>query len=176
MLVGVVRRERLAQALDGTSGLPIAQAREGPGRDASAAKRAQAVAEIAAGALDASSWSVSEMSPDAGTVRSVTHADRRLGAGSVVDAHETFLLADYPQTLVIARDGGAFHLDSEDPEADVAERMLHARSGHTQLLAAGASGQLVELYGDGATLPMGWAAASPRLLVREAVSPAGPSA
>jgi len=125
--------------------------------------------------LDASSWSVSEMSPDAGTVRTTTHADRRLGADSVVDAHETFLLADYPETLVTVRDGGAFHLDAEDPEADVAERLLLARSGRTQLLAAGASGQLVELYGDGATLPMGWAAAPLRLLVREAVSTAGPA-
>jgi len=149
---------------------------DGPGRDASAARRVQAVAEIAAGALDASSWSVSEMSRDAGTVSTITYADRRLGAGSVVDADETFLLADYPETLVVVRDGGGFHLDAEDPEADAAERMLLARSGRTQLLAAGASGQLVELYGDGATPPMGWATASLRLLVREAVSLAEPSA
>ena len=70
----------------------------------------------------------------------------------------------------------AFHLDAEDPEADAGERVLLVRRGRTQLLAAGASGHLVELYGDAATLPMSWAAASLRLLVREAVSPAAPSA
>ena len=107
---------------------------DGPGRDASAAKRVQAIAEIAAGDLDASSWSVSEMSPDAGTVRTTTHADRRLGAGNVVDAHETFLLADYPKTLAIVRDGGAFHLDAEDPDADVAERHA-ARAPRAQATA-----------------------------------------
>ncbi len=94
----------------------------------------------------------------------------------MVDAHETFLLADYPETLAIVRDGGAFHVAAEDPEADLAERMVLTRRGRTQLLAAGASGQLVELYGDGATLPMGWAAASLRLLVREVVSPPAPPA
>ncbi len=125
---------------------------DGPGRSASPAKRVQAVAEIAAGALDASAWSVSETSPDAGKLHTTAEADRRLGAGSVVDANETFQLADYPETLAIVRDGGAFHLDAEDLGADVAERLLLVRNGHSQLLAAGASGQLVELYGDGATL------------------------
>jgi len=149
---------------------------DGPGRHARVPKRAQAVAEIAAAALDASAWSVSETSPDAGKLNTTAEADRRLGAGSVVDANETFQLADYPETLAIVRDGGAFHLDAEDLGADVAERLLLVSTGHSQLLAAGASGQLVELYGDGATLAMGWAAASLRLLVREAVSPAARSA
>ena len=149
---------------------------DGPGRHAHADKRAQAVAEIAATALDASAWSVSETSLEAGAIHTTARADRRLGAGSVTDAHETFLLAEYPETLAIVRDGGAIHLDAEDPEADSAERVLLVRRGRTQLLAAGAAGQLVELYGDGATLPMGWAAASLRLLVREAVRPAVRSA
>ena len=94
----------------------------------------------------------------------------------MVDQREEFRLADYPATLVIVRDGGAFHIDAEDPEADAAERALLSRRARTQVLAAGAAGHLVELYGDGATLPMGWAAAPLRLLVREAVSPAAPSA
>jgi len=80
-----------------------------------------------------------------------------------------------PATLAIMRDGGAFHVDAEDRAADVAQQGLLVRRGCTQLLAAGASGQLAELYGDGATLPMGWAMAALRLVVREAASPAAPS-
>jgi len=43
------------------------------------------------------------------------------------------------------------------------------------VLAAGAAGQLVELFGDAATPPMDWATTVLRLLVREATS-AAPSA
>ena len=150
---------------------------DGPGRRAPAATRVQAVAEFAAEALDASSWSVSEERSDAGTVRTTAHTDRRLGAGArVVDQHEAFVLAAYPETLAIVRDGGVFHIDVEDSAADAAERKLLAERGRAQLLAAGAAGHLVELFGDDATLPMGWAAGPLRLLVREAASSAAPSA
>jgi hypothetical protein len=47
---------------------------------------------------------------------------------------------------------------------------LLRRAGRTQLVAAGADGQLIELFGDATTPSMAWAAASLRLLVREAAT------
>ena len=70
-----------------------------------------------------------------------------------------------------------FHVDVEDPAADAAEASCCGARAAAQLLAGGRRpGHLVELFGDDATPPMGWAAAPLRLLVREAASSAAPSA
>ena len=133
----------------------------------------QGVAEFAADALDAASWSVSELSGDGATVSTVAHMDRRLGPGvRVVHQRAAFRLADYPRTRAVVVDGGAFHVDAADPAGDVAEADLLRRCGRAQVLAAGAEGRLVELFGDGATEAMDWAASALRLLVREATSAA----
>jgi len=148
---------------------------DGDAQGWSAARRVQGVAEFAADALDAASWSVSELSADGEAVCTVAHTDRRLGPDvRVVHQGEAFRLADYPRTRAVIG-GGAFHVDADEPGGDAAEAALLRRWGRTQLLAAGAGGQLVELFGDGATQPMAWAATVLRLLVREATS-AAPSA
>jgi diguanylate cyclase (GGDEF)-like protein len=146
------------------------------GRGCAAAQRVQGVAEFAADALDAASWSVSELSDDGETVSTVAHTDRRLGPGvRVVHQRQAFRLADYPRTRAVLVDGGAFHVDVADPAGDAAESALLRDAGRTQVLAAGAAGQLVELFGDDATPSLDWATTALRLLVREATS-AAPSA
>jgi len=148
---------------------------DGDARGWSAPRRVQGVAELAADALDAASWSVSAVAEDGERVRTMAHTDRRFGPGvRVVRQGETFRLADFPRTRSAVA-GGAFHVHAADPEADRAEARLLRRDGRTELVAAGASDQLVELFGDDATPPMGWATAPLRLLVREATS-AAPSA
>ena len=149
---------------------------DGAARDWAAPRRVQGVAELAADALDAASWSVSAASSRHGdTVRTVAHTDRRLGPDvRVVRQREAYRLADYPRTRAAVA-GGAFHVDAGDPAADPAESELLRRAGRAQLLAAGAAGQLVELFGDETTPPMGWATSPLRLLVREATT-AAPSA
>ena len=148
---------------------------DGEARGCPPGRRVQGVAEFAADALDAAAWSVSRISADGATVTTVAHTDRRLGAGvRVVRQRAAYHLADYPLTHAVLV-GGAFHVDAADPAADPAEAELLQRAGRTQLLAAGAAGELVELFGDAATEPMDWAANVLRLLVREATS-AAPSA
>ena len=83
-----------------------------------------------------------------------------------------YRLADYPRTAAVLARGGAFHVETGDPAADPAEVALLHILGRTQVLAAGAGGFLVELYGDAGTPPMDWAANPVRLLVRAAVSEA----
>jgi diguanylate cyclase (GGDEF)-like protein len=149
---------------------------DGPGRGCSPARRVQGVAEFAADTLDAASWSVSEVSADGETVSTVAHTDRRLGPGvRVVHQRAAFRLADYPRTRAVLVGGGAFHVAAADPAGDAAEAALLRAADRTQVLAAGASGQLVELFGDAATQPMDWAGTVLRLLVREATA-AAPSA
>ena len=94
----------------------------------------------------------------------------------VVRQGDIWSLADYPATGAVLERGGAFHVHAGDAAADPAERALLGRFGLSQLLAAAAGGHLLELHGDAATPPMAWALATVRLLVREAASPAGPSA
>jgi diguanylate cyclase (GGDEF)-like protein len=148
---------------------------DGDARAWSPLRRVEGVAELAADALDASSWSVSALSADGDTVRTMAHTDRRLGPDvRVVRQREAYRLGDYPLTRS-AIAGGAFHVNVDDPGADSSEAELLHRAGRAQLVAAGAGGQLVELFGDAATPSMAWAAAPLRLLVREATS-AEPSA
>ena len=148
---------------------------DGHARALPAARRVQGVAELAADALDASAWSVSAVGDDGETLRTVAHTDRRVAPDvRVVRQREAFRLADYPATRAAVR-GGGFHVHVRDAGADAAEAGLLRRARRTQVLAGGASGRLVELFGDDATPPMGWASAPLRLLVREATT-AAPSA
>ena len=158
---------------------------DGDGRDAPVPRRVQAVAEFAAEALDAARWAVAEATGDA--LRTLAQTDRRVapdvrvvrqkeGQSLFRFGGDTWSLADYSATAAVLERGGAFHLYADDAAADPDERALLGRFGLAQLLAAAAGGHLVELYGDAATPPMAWALATVRLLVREAASPAGPSA
>jgi diguanylate cyclase (GGDEF)-like protein len=143
---------------------------DGEARGWSASRRTEGVAELVAEALDAASWSVSVLSADGGSVRTVAHTDRRLGPDvRVVRQRDVYALRDYPATRA-AIAGGAFHVHVDDRSADPAETEILRSAGRAQLLAAGAAGQLVELYGDAATPSLAWAAAPLRLLVREATS------
>ena len=164
------RRRRAGGLLDEVLGWLDGDARALP-----AARRVQGVAELAADALDASAWSVSAVGDDGETLRTVAHTDRRVAPDvRVVRQREAFHLADYPATRSAVR-GGGFHVHVRDADADSAEAVLLRRARRTQVLAGGASGRLVELFGDDATPPMGWASAPLRLLVREATT-AAPSA
>ena len=148
---------------------------DGDGRDAPVEQRVQAVAELAAEALGAANWAVTVA--DGEDLRALAQTDRRVAPDvRVVRAAESWSLAEYPATREVLRRGGAFHVRTDDPDADAAERALLARIGRTQLLAAAAGGHLVELHGDEATPPMAWAVGPVRLLVREAATSAAPSA
>ena len=140
---------------------------DGDGRAAPVARRMQGVAELAAAALGAANWAVSIAVGD--QLHTLAQTDRRLAPDvRVVRAADSWSLADYPATRDVLRRGGGFHVRSDDPAADAAERALLVGIGETQLLAAAAGGHLVELHGDAATPPMGWALSPFRLLVREA--------
>ena len=130
-----------ARALDALLDATLAWL-DGPGRGAAAARRVEGVAELVAEALDASSWSVSEVTADGVSVRTVAHTDRRLGPDvRVVHQRDAFGLADYPRTSAVVAEGGAFHVDAADPEADPAETALLRATGRAQLLAAGSAGR-----------------------------------
>ncbi len=149
---------------------------DGEGREMSATRRLEAVAELASEALDAASWSVSEVTPDGRSLHTVAHIDRRVGPGvRVVRQHDSYPLASFPRTSRALRSGDAFHVDAEHPGEEVAIGALLRETGRDQLLAGAAACRLVELFGDAATPPMDWAASPLRLLVREATS-AAPSA
>ena len=144
---------------------------DGEGVSAPAARRVQAVAELAAEELDAASWSVSAATDDGEDVETIARTDRRVGADvRVVRLGAAYRLADYPRTAAVLARGGAFHVETGDPAADPAEVALLHTLGRTQVLVAGAGGFLVELYGDTGTPPLGWAATALRLLLREAVN------
>ena len=136
-------------------------------------RRVQALAELAAEALDAASWSVSAVTPDGSQVETVARTDRRVGPGvRVVRLGAAYPLADYPGTAAIVQRGDSFYVSVDDPAADPAEAALLRELARAQLVAAGAGGFLVELYGDVGTPPMDWAVNPVRLLVRAAVSEA----
>jgi hypothetical protein len=149
---------------------------DGEGRDMPATRRLEAVAELASEALDAASWSVSEVTPDGRSLHTVAHIDRRVGPGvRIVRQRDSYPLDSFPRTRRALRAGDAFHVDAADPGQEVAIGALLREAGRAQLLAGAAENRLVELFGDAWTPPMDWAASLLRLLVREATS-AAPSA
>jgi diguanylate cyclase (GGDEF)-like protein len=133
---------------------------DGLGQHAPAPRRMQRVAELGAEALDAAAWAVSAGGGD--TLMTVARAERR--GEPVAGGGDASPLEGHAAATAVLRRGGAFHADRTDP----AERALLDGCGAAQVLAAGAAGHLVELYGDERTLPMGWAAPTLRLLMREA--------
>jgi diguanylate cyclase (GGDEF)-like protein len=144
---------------------------DGEGRALPATRRLEGVAELASEALDAASWSVSEVTEDGSALRTVAHMDRRVGPGvRVVRQRDVYPLADFPRTRRALCMGDAFHVDAADPGEEAAIGALLRSTGRAQLLAGAADARLVELFGDGATPPMDWAASPLRLLVREATS------
>jgi hypothetical protein len=146
---------------------------DGEGRGMPATRRLEAVAELASEALDAASWSVSEVTEDGAALRTVAHIDRRVGPGvRVVRQHDVYALDAFPRTRRALREGDAFHVDASAPGAEEAIGALLRSTGRSQVLAGAAGDRLVELFGDASTPPMDWAAAPLRLLVREATTSA----
>ena len=146
---------------------------DGEGRGMPATRRLEAVAELASEALDAASWSVSEVTEDGTGLRTVAHIDRRVGPGiRVVRQHDVYALDAFPRTRRALQEGDAFHVDASAPGAEEAIGALLRSTGRSQVLAGAAGDRLVELFGDGSTPPMDWAAAPLRLLVREATTSA----
>jgi hypothetical protein len=94
---------------------------------------------------------------------------------------ETYESSQYPTTARILDGGGSFVVLADDHAADVAEKGLLAEWGMAGVVAAAAvqhreGAWLVELYADGATLPLEAIEAPLRLLVGEAIRAAADTA
>lgn len=147
-------------------------------RGRSELKRLEHLLALVMVAVDASAGAISVCPRDSETVDTLLAVDRRSGRtadvrnGSVGDLYD---LAEYPETARLLDDRDAMLLDREDPDADPAERELLDRWGMTSVLACGAVTQrgerwLLELYADGATVPLNEVLPALRLLSAEAVS------
>ena len=150
---------------------------DGPLRERPALDRLEAVALGCAAAVDASATVVSYHAAGADVIDTVFVNDARTSRTSgrrFGIAGEAYDTAQYPVTARILGTGGSFVVLGDDPDADHAERALLAEWGMSAVVAAaalqhGEGAWLVELYADGATLPLEAVEAPLRLLVGEAV-------
>ena len=157
---------------------------DGPLLTRSALDRLEAVALGCGAAVDASATVVSYRATGGDVIETVFANDartsrtsgRRFGA-----AGETYVSSDFPATARILDRGGSFLVLADDPAADAAEKALLAEWGMAGVAAAAAvqlseGAWLVELFADGATLPIEAIEAPLRLLVGEAVRAAADTA
>jgi diguanylate cyclase (GGDEF)-like protein len=158
----------LDDALDALDGALLAR----PALD-----RVEAVALGCAAAIDASAAVVSYRAAGSDLIDTVFANDARTSRSSgrrFGTLGESYESTKYPTTHRILESGGSFVVLADDPEADAAEKALLAEWGMAGVVAAAgvqhAEGAwLVELYADGATLPIEAIEAPLRLLVGEAV-------
>ena len=177
-----IRGRRHAASLDLARLLDDAlDALDGPLAARSALDRLEAVALGCGAAIDASATVVSYRAAGSGTIDTVFANDARTSRtsgrrfGTLGESYES---AKYPTTARILDGGGSFVVFADDAAADAAEKELLAEWGMAGVVAAAAvqhreGAWLVELYGDGATLPLEAIDAPLRLLVGEAVRSAG---
>jgi diguanylate cyclase (GGDEF)-like protein len=138
-------------------------------------QRLVVVASACGRALAASSWAVSE-SVHAGPVTIVEHdgTDRGgFGEGYPMQAGSAFPLDAYPATAR-ALEGGSFHATMD--VGDDAERAFLAANGYAEVIGAGirqdpARAWLVEVVGDGCSLPLAPYRGILRALVELALRP-----
>ncbi|HEX8205447.1 MAG TPA: hypothetical protein VF587_05255, partial [Solirubrobacteraceae bacterium] len=180
-----IRGRRQAADLDLARLLDDAlDALDGPLRDRPALDRLEAVALGCGAAVDASATVVSYRAAGGDLIDTVFANDARTNRtsgrrfGTLGESYES---SKFPTTHRILAAGGSFVVLADDPDADAAEKALLAEWGMAGVAAAAAvqhreGAWLVEVYADGATLPVEAIETPLRLLVGEAVRSAADTA
>jgi diguanylate cyclase (GGDEF)-like protein len=167
-------RQRIRAALEEAAGRLDGELVERP-----TVERIEAVASGFADALNAAAWAVSFAPADGDRIHTISVAndrDARLRPLRPEVDLDAYPLSTYPSTARLVRAGaGALTVLRDDPAADPAERSLLEHSGRTAVVMATAAGfdgtWLLEIYADGASMPLTEAELEIGLALRAAVPP-----
>ncbi len=127
--------------------------------DPSLARRLEGIADAAMSLLDLNRWVISSVETDGTLI--IRHAHVRRATTDVPlaapFAEQVHHLDDFPLTAQAFAQGRSFVVEVNDPTADEHERALLIEDGHRYLVGVpvteAGGGQLLELYGDDASVP-----------------------